>query len=975
MLEEVRITGLGIIDDVLLELSPGFTALTGETGAGKIMVVTGLGLLFGGRAGTARVRAGAQRVSVEGRLRTDPRGKVAQLVEEVGGDLDEDGTLMLARTVSSEGRSRAFAGGRSVPVSLLTYIADELVTVHGLSDQKQLFRPGRQRESLDKYADASLAEVLTDYQRAYARYRKVHAERTVRAQAADAGSLRAGLTELEELNLPAGEAAQVGELGNDRDTIAALAAEEADLAARVTNLAERLSRLRVEAGERFAADVAAELAALAMPHARISVALTPLGEPGPYGVDDVEFRLASHPGAPPLPLHKGASGGELSRVMLAIEVVFAGADPVPTLVFDEVDAGVGGKAAVEIGRRLARLAQHAQVIAVTHLPQVAAFADNHLVVAKSSDGSITSTGVERLEYEGRVRELSRMLAGLEDSEFGQAHAAELLAVAAESLSLRRGDDIGSFGTSLTTVGRSGASDYQDFEAGPPGAGNDGGCGSAGSDKGAGGGEPRPRFLTGILPERAPVGARISLLALVTLAATRGASAALKDVSVTLAGTVVTITVSAPGLVPLGDLEQDLTVPFAADSDPVRFGFLAGPVGLHSVQVRVFAGGTCLGDLGLEISVESGAGLEEGRPRVALMADLAAEPGEVTLQVSRTAAGGYSFQLLSAALYPAVIIDRLAGDPATVVGQMVAELRKMSKGTGYYATPELVRRRLRSLGSQLWGDVVPKAIREQFWAQRDRIQLFTIASDVDTVPWELIYPVDFDNDVGFLVEQFPVVRRVYGQSRTRVLRLSKGAGFIVPPKSPANAMDEVAAVRASLPTNVLDRGTVNDLGRVLELLDTVPSVLHFAGHNGFTDELGSLISLDGGPLRPGDLSYARQRHAFGSVSPLVFFNGCRTAGEIPGFTQMIGWAEEFMGAGAGAFIGSLWAVRSTSARTFAEKFYNALVCEGQSLGVASLRARQAIMADEGDPTWLAYTVYGNPSASVTTTRTVPPRNSQ
>jgi DNA repair protein RecN (Recombination protein N) len=630
MLEEVRITGLGVINDALLELSPGFTALTGETGAGKTMVVTGLGLLFGGRADPARVRPGAQRASVEGRLRTDPRGKVAQQVEEAGGDLDDDGTLVLTRTVSGEGRSRAFAGGRSVPVSLLTYLADDLVAVHGQSDQQQLLKPGRQRESLDKYAGGGLAAVLADYQRAYGRHRKVLDELTTlttqaRARAAEAAELRAGLTDIEKLNPVAGEsaalraeedrlanadalhaaattaheallgdptagtdgvdavtllgharraldavrrhdteidgvatrlsdaaylvsevagelasyiqgidadparlaavqerraalarvirlygpggvnaqingtpvrldaagspsaaengtslngtapdgtvpdgavrdgdapaagaagsdalfaaeepdetayvlewarlaAARVAELDNDDDTIAALTAEEAELAAQVTDLAGRLTRLRAEAGERFAADVTAELTALAMPHARISVVLTPLAEPGPHGADDVEIRLASNPGAPALPLHKGASGGELSRVMLAIEVVFAGADPVPTFVFDEVDAGVGGKAAVEIGRRLAKLARLAQVIVVTHLPQVAAFADNHLVVTKSSDGSITSTSVVRLDHEARVRELSRMLAGLEESEFGQAHAAELLAMAAE----------------------------------------------------------------------------------------------------------------------------------------------------------------------------------------------------------------------------------------------------------------------------------------------------------------------------------------------------------------------------------------------------------------------------------------------------------------------------------------------------------------------------------------------------------------
>jgi DNA repair protein RecN (Recombination protein N) len=604
MLEEVRITGLGVINDALLELSPGFTALTGETGAGKTMVVTGLGLLFGGRADPARVRTDAQRASVEGRLRTDPRGKVAQQVEEAGGDLDEDGTLVLTRTVSGEGRSRAFAGGRAVPVSLLTYLADDLVAVHGQSDQQQLLKPGRQRESLDKYAGGVLAEVLADYQRAYGRHRAVRDELTrltteARARAAEAEELRAGLTDIEKLNPVAGEeaalraeedrlsnadelnaaattaheallgdptagtdgadavtllgharraldavrrhdteidgvaerlseaaylisevagelasyiqsidadparlaavqerravlsriirlygpggvnaqvngapvtldtpaadgeagpaagdaapaaesdeiayvlawarlaAARVAELDNDDETIAELTAAEGELSAQVAELAGRLSRLRAEAGERFAADVTGELTALAMPHARISVVITPLNEPGPHGIDDVEIRLASNPGAPALPLHKGASGGELSRVMLAIEVVFAGADPVPTFVFDEVDAGVGGKAAVEIGRRLAMLARLAQVIVVTHLPQVAAFADNHLVVAKSSDGLITSTSVIRLDHEGRVRELSRMLAGLEDSEFGQAHAAELLAMAADQAS-------------------------------------------------------------------------------------------------------------------------------------------------------------------------------------------------------------------------------------------------------------------------------------------------------------------------------------------------------------------------------------------------------------------------------------------------------------------------------------------------------------------------------------------------------------
>ncbi len=574
MLEEVRITGLGVIDDAVLELSAGFTALTGETGAGKTMVVTALGLLFGGRADPARVRPGAARASVEGRLLVS--AKVAREVEESGGDLDDNGsTLVLSRSVSTEGRSRAFAGGHSVPVSLLQVLADDLVAVHGQSDQQQLLKPGRQRDALDRFAGPELAAVLSDYRRVFNRHRAVREElesltRAERERAAEAEMLRFGLTEVEAVAPVAGEdtallaeeeklanadalhaaattaheallgdpasasvdgsdavtllgaagraleavrahdpvlagladrlseasylisdvagelasytesldsdparlaavqerrsalgrlirvygavsgdvaavldwAKQAGsrlaELEGDDDKIAALAAEESALRAEVTSRAGQLTALRSAAAGRFASEVTAELTALAMPHASLTAVVSELDTPGPYGADDVEIRLAAHPGAPALPLNKGASGGELSRVMLAIEVVFAGADPVPTFVFDEVDAGVGGKAAVEIGRRLARLARSSQVIVVTHLPQVAAFADNHLVVEKSGDGLVTESGVVRLDRPARVRELSRMLGGLEDSEFGQAHAEELLALAAGEREAARG---------------------------------------------------------------------------------------------------------------------------------------------------------------------------------------------------------------------------------------------------------------------------------------------------------------------------------------------------------------------------------------------------------------------------------------------------------------------------------------------------------------------------------------------------------
>ena len=573
MLEEVRITGLGVIDEAVLELSSGFNVVTGETGAGKTMVVSGLGLLFGGRADPARVRPGADRAVVEGRLRVAPDGPIARQVSESGGDLDDDGgTLILVRSVSAEGRSRATAGGRSVPVSLLTYLADDLVAVHGQADQQQLLRPGRQREALDRFSGPEFAGLLTNYQRAYHQHAQVRAEldeltTSAANRAREAEDLRRGLAEVERVQPTEGEdielmaederlsnadalhaaaaaahealvgdpdsggfetadvasllaaarsalesaahhdpqlaalggrvseaaylladvaadlasylqtveadparlaavqdrraeltrliraygaggggpspgdlagvlawakaaGTRLADLDADDDTIGALTQQEAELAAAVAELAAQLTAARTQTAARFAEQVTAELTALAMPHARVSVAVTPAQGFGPHGADDVEIRLSAHPGAPALPLHKGASGGELSRIMLAIEVVFAGADPVPTFVFDEVDAGVGGKAAVEIGRRLARLARLAQVIVVTHLPQVAAFADTHLVVEKASDGSVVRSGISKLGDAGRVRELSRMLAGLEDSEHGRAHAGELLAAAA-----------------------------------------------------------------------------------------------------------------------------------------------------------------------------------------------------------------------------------------------------------------------------------------------------------------------------------------------------------------------------------------------------------------------------------------------------------------------------------------------------------------------------------------------------------------
>ncbi|WP_078601151.1 DNA repair protein RecN [Streptomyces violens] len=575
VLEEMRIRSLGVIDDAVVELSPGFTAVTGETGAGKTMVVTSLGLLLGGRADPALVRIGAKAAVVEGRITVGPDAPAAVRAEEAGAELD-DGALLISRTVSAEGRSRAHVGGRSVPVGLLGELADDLVAVHGQTDQQGLLRPARQRQALDRYAGDAVSVPLEKYTAAYRRLRDVATEleeltTKARERAQEADLLRFGLEEISAVEPQAGEdtelaaeaerlghaealasaasvahgalagdpedpegvdattlvagahraleavrshdaalagltdrlgeigilmsdvagelasyadgldadplrlaaveerraaltgltrkygediaavlawaeesATRLAELEGDDDRIGELTAERDALRAELGELAQALTDARTASAERFAAAVTTELAELAMPHARVSVEIRQTEVPedadgvhvggrnvayGPAGADEVELLLAPHPGAQPRPIAKGASGGELSRVMLGIEVVFAGSDPVPTYLFDEVDAGVGGKAAVEVGRRLARLARSAQVVVVTHLPQVAAFADRQLLVEKTNDGSVTRSGVTVLEGEDRIRELSRMLAGQEDSETARAHAEELLETA------------------------------------------------------------------------------------------------------------------------------------------------------------------------------------------------------------------------------------------------------------------------------------------------------------------------------------------------------------------------------------------------------------------------------------------------------------------------------------------------------------------------------------------------------------------
>ena len=565
MIEEIHIHDLGVITDAVLPLGPGLSILSGETGAGKTMVVTALGMLLGNRADAGAVRSGSSKALAEATVRVPVDHAAVGLVEESGGTVDreevgggDEALILISRTVSAEGRSRAHVGGRSAPVGTLAAVGESLVAVHGQSDQLRLKSAGAQRTALDDYAGQPVAAELAVYREELARYRSVvatlrAAKENSRERALQAQSLTTALAEIDAVEPVPGEdtqldaesekltnleslrtaattahaalsgseaddapeanavallshAQQALELESDADPdLAALAARvreltvvAADVAADLSGYAsgldedgparlaevearrsalraltkkygatidevlswadeartqldelvvdpQREEQLRVEgeklhaslkkhaatlltlrraAAEKLAAAVSAELTALAMPNASLVVAVEPSERFTDDGRDTVEFMLAPHAQATPRPLGKGASGGELSRIMLALEVVLSEVDPVPTFVFDEVDSGVGGKAAVEIGRRLKMLARNVQVLVVTHLPQVAAFADQHILVTKSSDSSVSDVKV--LTEEERVVELARMLAGHEDSDAAREHARELL---------------------------------------------------------------------------------------------------------------------------------------------------------------------------------------------------------------------------------------------------------------------------------------------------------------------------------------------------------------------------------------------------------------------------------------------------------------------------------------------------------------------------------------------------------------------
>jgi DNA repair protein RecN (Recombination protein N) len=562
MIEDIFIRDLGVISEAKLNFHPGLTVLTGETGAGKTMVLTALGLLLGARADSGMIRAGSNQAVLEGHWKLNLANPAIVKAEDSGA-LVEDGELLLVRTVGSDSRSKAVIGGRSAPVGLLNELAEHLVVVHGQSDQIRLKSPVAQRVALDRFAGSKHQELLARYLESFNAWRsaKAQLDEVLKSDSTRASQieeltealellaklaiktnedvelrdLAKRLSHTEDLRAAVGLAHEalitdsfdgsdaIGLVGKARKAIESAATHDTSLepaAFKLNELIENLNEVAVElssylsslesessmsadeiqarrseitsalrrfgptiddlhtfeknasqklldldtsterveelsakvfeleattrklgaeisanrraAAEQLGERVTSELVALAMSGSKLHVEIEATDTLSSSGSDNVSFLLESYAGAEPRPIGKGASGGELSRIMLALEVVLAESDSAPTFIFDEVDAGVGGAAAIEVGRRLAKLAKNAQVIVVTHLAQVAAFADQHLAIIKTSDAMFTASDVKVLDQAAKAEELARMLSGLSDSETAQSAALELLELAKNS---------------------------------------------------------------------------------------------------------------------------------------------------------------------------------------------------------------------------------------------------------------------------------------------------------------------------------------------------------------------------------------------------------------------------------------------------------------------------------------------------------------------------------------------------------------
>lgn len=474
-----------------------------------------------------------------------------------------------------------------------------------------------------------------------------------------------------------------------------------------------------------------------------------------------------------------------------------------------------------------------------------------------------------------------------------------------------------------------------------------------------------RVLRAEFPTRVRTGVPLVLLATISEHRGPGAWSPLRAVA---AGSNVNIICSATGFDLRSDMKVTVVVPVSGDSDPAPFELVATDPGLQTITLRAFAGSSYLGALSIEVTVDSTGRIEHAAQHAAELSRREWQQGEVTLEIEYDNYRKlYTYRWRDGMFAPDPTFcndEQLQRTPLEVVDGIAKELNTLARGMKGYSAGS-AQEWLKNQGIGLWQSFFPKRLQAQFRQSWDKITRLSIISKNDVIPWELLYASDEQGELGYLAQHFPIARLPEGGVPPG-LRLAS-ADFVRPPKdSPAAAANEVEAISEILINRGVEvRSVATDLDSLRALLAGGRfSLLHFASHNSFSRMPPfNKITLGKGAFDPSFLNQYKPRTAFRASSPLVFINACGSDRRTPIYTRLGGWADAFMDAGAGAFIGSLWEVRDSSSLKFATGLYTALT-EDKTISESIAAAREKLRLDDpSDPTWLAYTLWGDPAAKV------------
>jgi hypothetical protein len=472
-------------------------------------------------------------------------------------------------------------------------------------------------------------------------------------------------------------------------------------------------------------------------------------------------------------------------------------------------------------------------------------------------------------------------------------------------------------------------------------------------------------LIGRFPDRVKPQGELVLEARIALAKS-AKSAELQHFLVPPEGVDVLLVIEAPDFQVLDGAHRVVRVEFRGESPWVAFTLRAQSEGVRTISLRAYVGGTYQGELKLEVQVNASFANSDRIEKSDALDFRVRDPSEVTLEIhyDDSPSNRYRYRWIDAS----VDLDELPGEPLRqpreqFVNQLISELNGAARGSGGYS-PQSLRALLEGIGTMLWRGLIPERLEDQFRRNQDGIKRVTTLSSGDPMPWELLFPpAEARLPWTFLAEQFDVTRRLFGPHPTKRLTITKPY-FILPPDSPATASDEVRAISQILKGCKLSCG--NPIGLLDQLLTAIDAadfdLLHFACHNNVQPTSLSVSRID---MSKGSFTTTfleNKADKFRPRAPLVFMNACRTDAQDVRSTSLSGWARSFLNAGAGAFIGTLWEVRDASARDFAEAFYQS-AAKGTTFGGAVQCARRKIAAASGDPTWLAYAIYGDPSAEL------------